>query len=252
MKGWLILWFGAAVLSIFISDGTHDLARSLAAPSLPHFGGFDSFGRDLMLLTLRASLLSAWIALAATAASCALGVLIGGGMALAPRGIRRAFVAALEFTLAFPSLLVALAWAAVRGPGWDTLALALALGIIPSFIRLAHARTRELLHEEYVLAARSLGSSPLRLLRTHITPELLQLCRVKFPQLFAHALLAEASLSFLGIGAPIGRDTWGGLLAQGKDYLFEAPHIAITTGLPLALTVLALQWLSGDTGLKAR
>lgn len=162
-------------------------------------------------------------------------------MSVAPPTLRYTLERALETLLAFPTLLFALSWAALRGPGWDTLAFALIVGTLPGFTRLVYARTRELLVEEYVLAARGLGASPWQLLKNHLAPPLASLCKVKVPNLFAHALLAEATLSFLGIGAPIGRDTWGALLLQGKDYLFEKPHIALGAGLPLALTVLSLQ-----------
>lgn len=176
--------------------------------------------------------------------SCAIGILLGTAIALAPRPLRFLGLRGLEITLAFPSLLIALAWAAVRGPGWETLLVALAIGTLPSFTRLITARARELLQEDYVHAARALGAGPVRLVWSHLTPALLSLCSVKLPGLFAHALLAEATLSFLGVGAPIGRDTWGSLLAQGKDYLLEAPHIAFAAGIPLVMTVLSLQLLS--------
>lgn len=237
---WLTLWIAGALL-FSGSKPTHDLKRVLDGPSFAHPLGFDAFGRDLLATVLRASLTSAAFALLAVAFSTGAAILFGGGMALSPRPLRYGLERTLETLLAFPSLLFALAWAALRGPGWDTLAFSLVIGTVPGFTRLVYARTRELLAEEYVLAARGLGASPWVLLRNHLTPALLALCKVKVPNLFAHALMAEATLSFLGIGAPIGRDTWGALLSQGKDYLFERPHVALGAGLPLALTVLSLQ-----------
>ena len=165
-------------------------------------------------------------------------------MAVASASARFASVRALETLLAFPALLFALAWAAVRGPGWDTLTISLLLGTVPPLTRLIYARTREILVEDYVTAAHSLGASPWRIAYRHLLPGVRSLCRVKAPGLFAYALMAEATLSFLGIGAPIGRDSWGTLLSQGKDYLIEAPHLAIGSGLPLVLTILSLQLLS--------
>jgi peptide/nickel transport system permease protein len=105
-------------------------------------------------------------------------------------------------------------------------------------------RAREVLAEDYVLAARSLGAGGGRILTRYLAPPIVSFCWIKTPGLFAHTLMAEATLSFLGIGAPIGQDTWGTLLAQSKDYLLEAPHLAVATGLPLVLTVLALQLIS--------
>jgi peptide/nickel transport system permease protein len=233
---WPALWFGAAALA-WRADLSHRLDHALAP-------GFDAFGRALLPLTLKASLVSAAFAGAAVAASVLFAALAGCALALS-RGAPRFYgLRALDLTLAFPSLLFALAWAAVSGPGWDTLLASLALGTVPGLTRLVFARARELLREEYVLAARSLGARPARVILRHLLPGVWSLCRVKVPNLFAGALLAEATLSFLGVGAPIGRDTWGSLLAQGRDYLIEAPHIALFAGIPLVMTVLSLQLLS--------
>ncbi|MCM2323541.1 MAG: ABC transporter permease [Oligoflexia bacterium] len=241
---WLLAWFTAALLASLASDGAHLLDASLRPPEWSHPLGFDAFGRDLLLTVLRASLTSAALALATVLLSCVAAILLGAGIALAPRAARFASLRTLETLLAFPSLLFALAWAAIRGPGWGTLLFSLLIGTLPGFTRLVHVRARELLAEDFVLAARSYGADGFRILRKHLSPALLSLCLVKVPNLFAYALVAEATLSFLGIGAPIGRDTWGSLLAQGKDYLFESPHIALGSGIPLVLTVLALQSLA--------
>jgi peptide/nickel transport system permease protein len=150
----------------------------------------------------------------------------------------------LEFFLALPSVLLALSLAVVRGPGWTTLALSILVGSLPGFLRLLIARSEELLRTDYVRASQSVGASPLFTYCAHVFPGVLSLASVKLPNLLAGALMTEASLSFVGIGAPIGEETWGLLLAQGRDYLIEAPHIAIVTGIPLILTILALQELS--------
>jgi peptide/nickel transport system permease protein len=254
-RAWLAVWYAPAVAIVafawLVSDPSaalerHELSRALQGMSLAHPLGFDAFGRDLLLTTARASILSSAFALGALALSLVLGSLSGTLLAVAPARLQFAGLRALEALLAFPSLLFSLAWAAVRGPGWDTLAFSLLLGTLPSLTRLVYVRTRELMAEDYVLAARGLGAAPLRIAVRHLLPGVMGLCRVKAPNLFASALMAEATLSFLGIGAPIGRDSWGTLLAQGKDYLIEAPHLALGSGLPLVLTVFSLQILSGS------
>jgi peptide/nickel transport system permease protein len=238
---WLAGWFFAALVAAVFTDGSHDLARALGSPSLLHPLGFDAFGRDLGATVLRAAAWSSVFAIVASLSACALALLFGSGIALLPPAPRFLCLRALDLTIAFPSLLLALAFQAARGPGWDTLLLSLSIGLMPSLTRLVYARAEELLAEEYVLAARALGATPWRLSSRHLAPALASLCAVKLPGLFAHALLAEATLSFLGVGAPIGRDTWGALLAQGKDYLLESPHVALGAGAPLLVTALALQ-----------
>ena len=247
---WLALWYlpaFALVTAIACGWGDdlahHHLIHSLQGIELFHPLGFDAFGRDLLLTTLRGSVLSSLFAFSALLASLILGSVAGTLMAVAPPTARFASLRALETLLAFPALLFSLAWAAIQGPGWGTLAFSLLLATLPGLIRLVYARARELLNEDYVLAARGLGASSWGIALHHLLPGVLGLCRVKAPTLFASALIAEASLSFLGIGAPIGRDSWGTLLAQGKDYLIEAPHLAIGSGFPLVLTLLSLQSL---------
>lgn len=237
---WLLVWFLSAIVFWLLDS------RSVLPHNLPNAlgWGFDAFGRDLLSTVLRASLVSTFFAASVVVLSLGAALILGASGALLPQTARFAFSRFLEIFLAFPSLIFALAFASIRGPGWDTLIFALAIGTLPSLTRLLHVRAQELLSEEYLLAARSLGASPARLAIRHLVPELFAFGRVKIPNLFSSALIAEATLSFLGIGAPIGRDTWGSLLAQGKDYLFESPHIALGVGFPLFLTVLSLQLLT--------
>ena len=248
-RGWLIVW-GSGVLIVSAwsmtqsGASTHDLTRALTPPGSQAWLGTDAFGRDLGFTVLRASATSTLFSLATVAISSVTAGIIGAGIAMSHPWVRFFGLRFLETLLAFPSILFALGFAAIRGPGWDTLLGSLLLGALPSFSRLLYVRTTELLSEDYVLAAKALGAEKIRVLVKHLAPHLLVLCRINAPNLFAHTLLAEATLSFLGIGAPIGRDTWGSLLAQGRDYLFEMPHIALVAGIPLLLTVLSLQLLS--------
>ncbi len=260
-RAWLVVWFGASLLvslASWIGIGqaptwlAHHLERSLQGSSWSHWLGTDTFGRDLLVMTLQASATSTFFALTAASISIAIAVGAGTALAVAPAAIRFLLARALDALLAFPSLLFALAWAAVRGPGWDTLIASLLLGTVPPLSRFIYSRSLEILNEDYVTAARSLGASRARIALKHLAPAAMSICRVKAPNLFAQALLAEATLSFLGIGAPIGRETWGALLAQGKDYLIEAPHLAISAGLPLMLTILCLQLLEPSDKSRSR
>ncbi|MBC7691372.1 MAG: ABC transporter permease [Methylotenera sp.] len=249
---WLFAWYGAALFVYFKTPHeSFQLTHLLRTPTWAHPFGWDPFGRDVLGLTLRASLFSSFFAFATTLGCCIAGLVIGCWIATASQTMKFYFQRALELLLAFPSLLLALSWAAVRGPGWDTLVVSLILGILPSFSRLIFVRAQELMQEDYVKAAHALGATQKRILLNHLFPGLVSICSIKIPILFAHALLAEATLSFLGVGAPIGKDTWGSLLADGKDYLIEAPHIALAAGIPLVLTLLALQLLTSDRTSRA-
>jgi len=241
---WVFLWFAAGAAAWLSTDSSPDLPRVLAVPSWSHPLGCDAFGRDLVLAVLRSAAVSSMFSLLAVAGSISLALGFGVSLALAAPRVAALGSSVLAALLATPSLLLALAWAAVRGPGWGTLAGSLVIGMVPGFTRLIQVRARELRLEDYVVAAWACGATPVRIGARHLLPGLLSLCAVKTPNLFAQALLAEATLSFLGVGAPIGSESWGSLLAQGQDYLIEAPHIALSAGVPLVLTVLSLQALA--------
>lgn len=244
---WLLIWFGYSGLSeVLHSNQAFMLSRSLKAPASGHFLGFDEFGRDLQLTLPHAAFTSASFAALAVVASCVFALFAGVAIASSPPRSRYVFLRVLEGFIAFPSLLLALAWAAIRGPGWTTLFVSILIGTLPPLTRLVYSRSREILTEPFIEAAYSLGATRGRIFFRYVTPHLSSIFSVKVPVLFAQALVAEATLSFIGVGAPIGHETWGALLASGKEYLFEAPHIAIDAGIPLTLTLLALQVLSSD------
>ena len=244
-KLWLLFWLGGSVIARFMPDLVdHHLSQVLQYPSFLHPFGFDAFGRDLLGVTLHASALSAAFAFFATAGALVFAVAVGTITVELPPQPRNILERILLFFLAFPSLLFALAWAAIRGPGWSTLLVSLWLSTVPSLARLALVRGRELALEDYVIASRSAGADPLHVAIKHTGPGILRLCLVKAPQVFSISLMAEASLSYLGVGVPAGGNSWGALLAQGKDYWIEAPHIAASTGLPMILTLLALSHLT--------
>jgi peptide/nickel transport system permease protein len=240
---WLLIWIVAAASSQWISTD-FVITQSLCGQSKTMLMGCDAFGRNLLWLVPSASLLSLGFAVSAVTLCCLLGIIAGLTLALAPQKLSGLGLRGLEMTLIFPPILISLSWAAIRGPGWSTLAFSLMMNTFPSVARLMYVRTKELLSEEYLLAAKAIGATPTRIAFHHLLPGLIPVCIVLLPGLFAYSLLAEATLSFLGVGVPIGHDSWGSLLAQGKDYLLEAPLISIATGVPLVLTVLSLQILS--------
>ncbi|MEN9723812.1 MAG: hypothetical protein RJB38_1798 [Pseudomonadota bacterium] len=246
---WLTSWFSVALaLQSWKGAPAFSIENALHKPSWPDFPmGADTYGRDLFKLVSQASLISV-----AFACSC---VVISLALALATASLaphlssrsQRVLQSVLHFFLAFPSILFAFTVAGFLGPGKLTIAVALTLGAAPGLTRLLWNRSRELAQLEFIWAARALGTPALGLAFRHTLPHLASLARVKIPSLVVHALLAEASLSFLGLGFPIGQESWGSLLSQAKDYLIEAPHISLAVGIPLILTLLSLDVVSKAT-----
>lgn len=238
--GWLSLWAILAVFGAFLLPSTVldlELTRALK-------WGYDPYGRNVFWVTLRASALSLGFAAIATVFSLVTSLFLGCGMTLLPSRLQAVGNYALNLILAFPYILFALGLAVLRGPGWGTLLFALLIANTPSLIRFVFLRAKEIQLEEFTVASLAMGASRYHLIRVHLMPSALRLVLVKLPSLFASSLLAETSLSFLGLGAPPGSLSWGSLLAMGKDFLLEAPHIALLSGLPLTFTILSFQIIS--------
>ncbi|MBU6375601.1 MAG: ABC transporter permease [Bdellovibrionales bacterium] len=245
-KGWLILWFGGTILYWAIgSPATVNVDNALAKPNFFNLpGGADTYGRNLLLVLSQASLLSFIFALTCVFVITSISLLVAGLSPNLPARISRGIEWIIQLLLAFPSLLFAIMIAGFLGPGKTTMALALVLGGTPWMTRVLWVRAREISQQEFVWAARSLGAGPFRLATKHYLPHLLSLATVKIPSMLAQAIMTEASLSFLGLGFPIGQESWGSLLAQARDYLIEAPHISIVVGVPLFLSLLSLEVIS--------
>ncbi len=225
------------------------LGRSIRAFRLDRVlqPGYDAFGRNLAALTASAGGTSIGIALLLAAVAIAVAFSLCSLIEFSSRpAIGRLLDPILLGASAFPSVLFALGWAAYRGPGWGTLSAALLFSVVPDLTRLLILRTREIKREPFLEAAIALGATPLWVSFKHVSPHLIPLVRAKLPGLLSRLILGEATLSFLGVGAPIGQDTWGMLLLQSRDYLIEAPMIAIMSGVPLALLVLTLQRVTRD------
>jgi ABC-type dipeptide/oligopeptide/nickel transport system permease subunit len=225
-----------------------DLDRLLEAPR--GFGtgipvlGTDAFGRDLFAALGEAMKRSLAFSLVVAGVATAAGVAIGAWIALLGERPRFWAERVLDFFLAFPPMLLALGVQAAIGTGWRALSFSVIIGLFPGVVRFVLARAREIALSDFIEAARALGGKPASIFWRHYRPALVEHLRLKLPSLLAQALLLEATLSFLNLGVPPGVLSWGAMLIQGKDYLIEAPHIAWAVGIPLVLTLLALQNLA--------
>ena len=222
-----------------------DLEKINRPPAREHWFGTDDKGRDVFSRVLHGARVSLGIGLAATALALAIGTtagLLGGYFGGA---LDHALQVVVDITLAFPSLLLAIGITVVLRPGFFTVFLALALAGWASLARLVRGEVIALKQREYVLAARSVGASPSRIIRRHILPNCLPILLVASSLKVGGFILGEAALSFLDLGVRPPAATWGFMISAGREYLRSAPWMTVFPGLALAATVLAFNLL-GD------
>lgn len=222
-----------------------DYTALLQGPSPEHWWGTDEFGRDVFSRLMVGTRLSVFTALAAVTIGTVIGAVLGllagyyGGI------IESVVMRGADILFAFPDILLAIAVVAIIGPGVINVVIAVAVFTVPSVARLARSATLTEKEALYVEVARSLGCRDRRILWVHIFPGAVQSLIVNFTMRIGTAILAAASLSFLGFGANVTEPEWGSMLSQGRNYLVTAPHIVLFPGILIFLTVLAFNLL-GD------
>jgi peptide/nickel transport system permease protein len=224
---------------------TQNLPDRRAAPGGRFLLGADEFGRDVLSRVMYGAGLALRTAVVATGIGLVSGTLLGlcagffGGL------LDDVIMRGMDVLLAFPYLLLAIAIVSALGPGEVTTQLAIGCWALPSFARLVRGSTLSLRERDFVEAARAQGAGALRIMARHVLPHATWPL-VAFATLFvARAILIEAALSFLGLGAQPPAASWGSMVASGRDYLRIAPHIALAPGVAIAITVLAFNLL-GD------
>ena len=238
----------AALLSLVWSPyppAEIDIPNKLAAPSGAHWLGTDSLGRDVASQILVGAQNSIVVGVVAVGIGLLLGV--GLGCLAAARGgwVDELVMRAADFTFAFPALLSAIMLTALFGPGLLISIVAIGIFNIPVFARVARASAATVWSREFVLAARAAGKGALTITRTHVLPNIAPLLIVQATIQFAVAILAEAALSYLGLGTQPPQPSWGRMLNEAQTLLFLAPEMAIYPGLAIAFSVLGLN-LMGD------
>jgi peptide/nickel transport system permease protein len=233
-------WIGHA------NPSAQNLATRLQAPSMRHWMGTDELGRDIfsrLLFGARISLLvSICVVLGCGTIGLTLGLLAGYTGGAFDRVVNLLLINAF---LSFPGVLLAIAFAAFFGPGIGKVILALVITGWAGYARLARAQVLKVKESEYILAARSLGASPLRIVLRHLLPNILQPVLIQATIGMAGAILAEATLSFLGLGVLAPIPSWGAMLNDARSHLFDAPHMVVFPALAVMLAVLAFNLL-GD------
>ena len=222
-----------------------DVPNKLALPSAAHWLGTDSLGRDIGSQLLVGAQTSILVGVVAVLIGLVCGVALGC-LAAARRGwVEEAVMRLSDFTFAFPALLSAIMLGAIYGPGLMTGIVAIGIFNIPVFARTARASANAVWSREYVLAARTAGAGPWRITLDHVLPNIASVLIVQSTVQFATAILAEAALSYLGLGTQPPMPSWGRMLNEAQTQMFQAPQLAIWPGAAIALAVLGLN-LMGD------
>jgi peptide/nickel transport system permease protein len=237
----------AAVLAPWIagSDPNHLVMRQrFQPPSSEHWFGTDNFGRSLWSRVIWGAQLSMLMGASVVVLNAVFGTLIGA-LAGYFRALDNVLMRVNDALMAFPAILLAIGVTAVLGPSTANVVIALAIVYIPRTARIVRASVIVLREMEYVQAVVAAGGGHWRILRRHILPNAMAPLIVQLSFLFAYTVLSEATLSFLGLGAVPPTPTWGNIMAEGRQYMIDAPWIIGIPGLALAITVLGLNLL-GD------
>lgn len=219
-----------------------EVAARLQGSSPAHWMGTDQFGRDIASRVMDGARLTLTVAVCAVALSGLIGVPLGiwAGMR---RGASRVVMAGADLLLAFPALLLAIVFTAVFGASIWIVVLAIGIAGIPAFVRVARAGTMQVMQRDYILAARIAKVSGPAIAWRHVLPNIWPLVLTQVSVAVALAILAEAGLSFLGLGAPAPYASWGRMLQASQPHLATSPHLALWPGAAIALTMLGFNLL---------
>jgi len=228
-------------------DPAHiDLPNRLDPPSVSRWCGTDELGRDICSRLIYGARISMLVGSCVVLASLSLGLIIGSIAGYYGGRIDRFInVVLMNACLSFPGILLAIAFVAFRGPGIFNLVIALSLGGWVGYARLVRAQVLAAREKEFVEAARALGASDLRVIVSHILPNIIQPVIVQAAIGMAAAILAEATMSFLGLGVPPPAASWGSMLNDARAHLFDSPHLVLFPAAAVMLAVLSFNFI-GD------
>ncbi len=222
-----------------------DIPSKLQGPSAAHWLGTDSLGRDITSQLLVGAQNSIVVGVVAVGIGLGVGVALGC-VASARRGwVEELIMRASDFTFAFPALLSAIMLTAIYGPGLVMSIVAIGIFNIPVFARITRGAANAVWARDYVTAARAAGKGPLAITLDHVLPNIANQLIVQATISFATAILAEAALSYLGLGTQPPQPSWGRMLNEAQTQMFQAPLLAVYPGVAIVLSVLGLN-LMGD------
>jgi peptide/nickel transport system permease protein len=251
LKHWsvwvLALWILAAIVASLVDFQPNQIHLDLilAKPSFGHLFGFDDLGRDILPRLLAGAQVSLLVVALVTSITASVGITLGLVSGYYGGWVDRTLMQMTDVFLAFPGILLAIAFAAVLGAGLSNLILALCITSWVGYARLTRAQVLSLRQRQHVMAAESLGASTPHIMLKHILPLLAAPLLVEATYSMAGLVIAEASLSFLGLGIQAPNASWGAMLREGVRYMLIAPHYVLAVGLSLMSLVLAVNVL-GD------
>jgi peptide/nickel transport system permease protein len=247
--GLLVVFAGCALFAPWLAPqdpARLDLTGRLMGPSAAHWFGTDELGRDILSRTLYGARISLVVAVSVVGLSLAIGLVAGclagfyGGWA---DTVINVYV--MNAFLALPGILLAIAFVAFMGPGLGNVIVALAISGWVGYARLVRGQVMAVKEREFVEAARALGASDLRIMGRHVLPNILQPLIVQAAIGMAGAVLAEATLSFLGLGVPPPAASWGSMLNDARSHLFDSPHLVFFPAMAVMICVLSFNFI-GD------
>ena len=243
----LVVVVAAALLAPWVAPYAPNklsIVNKLKPPSMSNFFGTDEFGRDIFSRAIFAGRISLMVSLGVVAISTVLGVILGVAAGFF-RKLDAPISRLLDAMMSFPDILLAIALVAALGPSLTTVILALGITYAPRLARIIRGSTLVLRELPYIEAAVAMGLPTWQILLRHVLLNLASPILVQATFVFASAMLAEASLSFLGVGVSTDMPTWGTMLASGREYMNDAPWLMVFPGLAIVFSVLSLQLL-GD------
>ena len=243
----LALWVLAAIVVSLVDFQPNQIHLDLilAKPSFGHLLGFDDLGREILPRLLAGAQVSLLVVALVTIITASVGIMLGMVSGYYGGWVDRTLMQITDVFLAFPGILLAIAFAAVLGAGLSNLILALCITSWVGYARLTRAQVLSLRQRQHVMAAESLGASTLRIMLKHMLPLLAAPLLVEATYSMAGLVIAEASLSFLGLGIQAPNASWGAMFRDGVRYMLIAPHYVLAVGLSLMTLVLAVNVL-GD------
>lgn len=238
----------AAVFAPFIAPfdpAKTDILHALQRPNKNHWLGTDDLGRDIFSRVIYGSRVSLLVGIIAVGAALLIGTIIGVAAGYFGGGVDNVAMRLMDSVLAFPALVLAISVAAVLGAGIKAPMIAIAVVYVPTFARVARGQVLATKEQEFVLAAHTIGSGHNRVMFRHILPNIAAPLIVQTSLSVAFAILAEASLSFLGLSVSPPTASWGRMVSEGRQYLQGAPWLVFGPGIAIFLTVMGLNFV-GD------